>query len=146
MATKKVKIEPSVTTVEGAPKEKIIVRAKGVPGVQGTSFLQGSGVPSNTLGNNGDSYLDIATSFIYKKINDTWQNPTALLSVGLFSYTYEKQSNALVWTINHNLGFRPNILVMDYGNNTLECDIEMLSENSVKLTFSEPVSGYAYLS
>lgn len=149
MATKKVKIEPSSTNVEGGPKEKIIVRAKGATGAKGPtgySFIQGQGVPSNTLGLDGDSYLDTTTSYIYKKINGVWQNPQALLSVGLFSYTYEKQINTLIWNITHNLGFKPNIIVMDYGSNQVECDIEYVNENSVKLTFSEAVSGYAYLS
>jgi len=146
MANRKVKIEPSVTLVEGNQKEKIIVRAKGASGPKGNSFLQGHDSPSNSLGNNGDSYLNTDTSFIYKKIDGSWQNPQALLSVGLFSYTYEKQSSALIWNITHNLGFKPNIIVMDYGSNQVECDIEYVNENSVKLTFSETISGYAYLS
>jgi hypothetical protein len=130
-------------------KEKIIVKAAGAAGprgIAGSSFLQGHGSPSNSLGNNGDSYLNTDTSFIYKKIDGSWQNPQALLSVGLFSYTYEKQINALIWNITHNLKFKPNIIVMDYGSNQVECDIEYVNENSVKLTFSEAVSGYAYLS
>lgn len=66
--------------------------------------------------------------------------------VQLISFTYEKQSNSTSWVINHNLGFRPNVIVMDYGQNNIECDIEHVSENQLTLTFSEAISGYAYLS
>jgi hypothetical protein len=66
--------------------------------------------------------------------------------VSLVSFTYEKRSNALTWNIVHNLRFKPNLIVMDYGSNQVECDIEYVSENEVRLTFSDPVSGYAYLS
>lgn len=41
-------------------------------GADGKSFLQGSGAPSNGDGNNGDTYLDIATYDIYVKTAGTW--------------------------------------------------------------------------
>lgn len=43
-----------------------------IAGLNGTSFLQGSGVPSNGLGENGDSYLDIDTDDIYLKTAGSW--------------------------------------------------------------------------
>ena len=66
--------------------------------------------------------------------------------VSLVSFAYEKQSNSTAWNIVHNLGFRPNVIVMDYGQNNIECDIEHLNENQLTLTFSEGVAGHAYLS
>ena len=41
-------------------------------GRDGLSFIQGSGVPSSGTGNNGDSYLDIATYDIYEKSAGSW--------------------------------------------------------------------------
>ena len=67
-------------------------------------------------------------------------------NTSLVSFTYEKATNANVWNITHNLGFRPAVTVMDYGHNNIECDIEHLNANSLTLTFSDVVSGYAYLS
>lgn len=66
--------------------------------------------------------------------------------IPLISQTYEKQSQSITWVIVHNLGFRPNVIVMDYGQNNIECDIEHVNENQLTLSFSEGVSGYAYLS
>jgi hypothetical protein len=62
------------------------------------------------------------------------------------SYTFEQQSSSTVWTVNHNLGFRPSVVVQDYGSNTFEGDVRYLSTNALTITFSEAISGYAYLS
>jgi hypothetical protein len=43
-----------------------------IAGLDGSSFLQGSGVPSNALGENGDSYLNIANGDVYLKSAGTW--------------------------------------------------------------------------
>ena len=43
----------------------------GTPGTNGTNFLQGTGVPSSSVGSNGDSYLNSATGDVYMK-NGTW--------------------------------------------------------------------------
>ncbi len=43
-----------------------------ISGRDGLSFIQGSGVPSSGTGNNGDTYLDIATYDIYEKSAGSW--------------------------------------------------------------------------
>jgi hypothetical protein len=83
----------------------------------------------------------------------------ASFDINQVSFSFEQQSNARGgnsnirydngWKITHNLGFRPNVMVMDYGQNNIECDIEYDPSdplNKVNLTFSESVSGHAYLS
>ncbi len=45
---------------------------KGEDGKDGTSFLSGEGVPASTLGNDGDVYLNITTSDLYKKAAGEW--------------------------------------------------------------------------
>ena len=62
------------------------------------------------------------------------------------NYTFEQQTNATVWNITHNLGYRPAVTVQDYGKITLEGDLSHTDANSLVLTFSQAVSGYAYLS
>ena len=44
----------------------------GTNGVDGKSFLNGEGVPSDTLGNDGDSYVDTKTFDYYAKENGKW--------------------------------------------------------------------------
>ena len=62
------------------------------------------------------------------------------------AYVFEKQSNSVVWNINHNLGYKPNVSIIDYGNNNIEADIVYVDGNNVTINFMQPSSGYAYLS
>ena len=100
-------------------QETVIIRAKGIRGPAG---------PQGPAGPKGDS---------------------GTFDVSQVSFIYEQQSNSTTWNITHNLGFVPNIMVMDYGQNNIECDIEYDPTdtlNKVILHFSDPISGHAYLS
>lgn len=61
------------------------------------------------------------------------------------AYIYEQQVPSLQWTINHNLGKYASVSVVDYGNNIVQCNIEYINENQIKLYFNYPTSGRAYL-
>ena len=62
------------------------------------------------------------------------------------SYVHNQTSPSNIWNIVHNLGIYPNIVVEDTAGTTVEGDIEYVSANEVKLTFSGSFSGTAYLS
>jgi hypothetical protein len=75
----------------------------------------------------------------------------ANFDISLVSHTHEQQSALSVWRITHNLGFNPNIQVMDYSSVNVECEIEYINVNQLTLSFIQagvpiPTSGYAYLS
>lgn len=126
----------------------LIRGATGVDGVKGDagySVFTGSTTPSNTLGNNGDVYIRASDNLIYSKSAGIWQTPQTLVSKSNWSYVHEQQSNATVWNITHNLGYRPSTSIIDYGSNNLEADIAYVDVNSITITFSIPTSGYAYL-
>jgi hypothetical protein len=44
----------------------------GAPGTPGTVWYNGTGVPPDTLGTDGDYYLDDATGNVYQKAAGTW--------------------------------------------------------------------------
>ena len=44
----------------------------GAPGAAGASFRTGVGVPAASLGNNGDSYGELATGVVYAKTGGAW--------------------------------------------------------------------------
>ncbi len=44
----------------------------GADGADGASFLSGSGVPANSLGHDGDSYVDTASGNVYKRSGGAW--------------------------------------------------------------------------
>jgi hypothetical protein len=55
--------------------------SNGNPGANGSTILSGTGAPSNTVGNNGDFYLDTNTWTIYgPKVNGTWPAGVSLIS------------------------------------------------------------------
>lgn len=49
------------------------------------------------------------------------------------------------WLIPHNLGFFPNVTVMDNENRICETDVVYLNTNSVKIVMNVGISGTAYL-
>jgi len=62
------------------------------------------------------------------------------------SFTYTPQDARTIWIINHNLGFNPNITILDSVGNECYGQILYNDNNSLTLTFSEAVYGTAYLS
>jgi hypothetical protein len=48
--------------------------------------------------------------------------------------------------INHNLGFKPNVTVVDSAGNIVEGEITYTNSNSLTVSFQSAFSGYAYIS
>jgi len=67
-------------------------------------------------------------------------------SGGIQNYTHTQGSVSSTWTINHNLGFKPNITVIDSGGSQAMGDRTDPSVNQTILTFSPGFSGTAYCS
>lgn len=59
-----------------------------------------------------------------------------------FSYTQGTPES--IWTIQHNLGKKPSVTVVDSAESVVIGEIEYLSLNSVRLTFAGAFSGKAY--
>ena len=57
------------------------------------------------------------------------------------------QNSALtVWTVSHNLGFRPNVKAWSVGGSEMLAEIIHVSLNQVNLYFDDPVAGFATFS
>lgn len=117
----------------------------GPTGPAGYSVYTGTSAPNNSLGNNGDTYIQSTANLIYSKISGIWTNAQAIVPKSNWSFTYEQQSNSTTWNINHNLAYNPSVDIIDYSGNNLEADIAYTSLNSLTVTLSSPTSGYAYL-
>lgn len=59
--------------------------------------------------------------------------------------TYTQATPASVWTINHNTGKYPVVTTVDTSGNVIVGDVQYVSSHQIKLTFSQPVAGAAYL-
>ena len=62
------------------------------------------------------------------------------------SYTHTQGTSSATWTITHTMGYRPNVTVIDSGGATIEGELLYNSNSTLTVTFSQAVSGVAYLS
>lgn len=61
------------------------------------------------------------------------------------SFVHEQQVPAEEWPITHNLGRFPSVTVVDSAGSVVIGEVQYLTSESVKLVFSVPFSGKAYL-
>jgi hypothetical protein len=61
------------------------------------------------------------------------------------NFVHAQGEPAAVWTITHNLGKRPSVTVQDTAGDEVEGVVEYLNEEELKIVFTAPVTGEAYL-
>lgn len=91
--------------------------------------------------NGNVNIIDVNVGGCMTRIN---VNPNITINGG--SYQYYIPTPADVWTINHNLGFVPNVLTTDVGGNEISGEVVEATISKIVIHFSQSVSGYAYLS
>lgn len=64
----------------------------------------------------------------------------------LVSYRHLQGAVSTVWTVNHNLNFYPNVTVYDSAGSMVEGTVNHINPVSLTISFSDPISGKAYLS
>lgn len=62
------------------------------------------------------------------------------------AYHHVQGTSSATWTINHYLGWNPNVTVQDSGGSVVEGEISYTSVNTLTVTFSGAFRGDAYLS
>lgn len=62
------------------------------------------------------------------------------------TFTHTQYSPSTTWTVTHNLGYKPNVTVVDSAGTIIEGEIDYQSGNTVILTFSSSFAGTAHLS
>ena len=134
-----VNIEEQIVTIE--------MGTSGPQGPRGNTILNGEGAPSISLGVYGDFYIDTLTQEMYgPKNNSDWGNVVDLVTNQELGYVYEQETISSVWTISHSLGFTPNITVVDAAGIVIEGSYSYPNANTIVATFTEAISGKAYLS
>jgi hypothetical protein len=74
------------------------------------------------------------------------QGPQGPPGVSGGSYLHTQSVPATAWTINHNLGYYPNITIVDSSKREVICEIEYVSVNQAIATFAAAFAGWAYVS
>lgn len=61
------------------------------------------------------------------------------------TYTHAQASASTTWTINHNLGFKPDVYLYDAGGNEFEAQVAHPSNNQTVVTLTQATAGTARL-
>lgn len=73
------------------------------------------------------------------------QGPAGAFTPSDIAYTHTQAIASAVWTINHNLGFRPVCIVLDSAGTQCEGTISYPTVNQMVITFTSAFTGNAYL-
>ena len=60
-------------------------------------------------------------------------------------YEFTQQAAAATWVINHTLGGRPSVTIVDSADTHVFGEVQYISNTQVTVTFSVAFSGKAYL-
>lgn len=66
-------------------------------------------------------------------------------SPGDSNYVHRQDSASGTWTVTHNLGKKPSVMIVDSADNVVYGDIQYLSNNQLVIRFSGSFSGKAYI-
>lgn len=134
-------IENNVTVQR--TENNVQISTIGVQGPRGKGVLHGEGAPSDSLGVDGEFYIDTISNKMYgPKVSGSWGDPVNL--GGTYVHTQDTASNT--WVINHNLEYYPNVQIVDSAGNDVVGNYQFVNSNVVVATFTDPFAGKAYLS
>lgn len=66
-------------------------------------------------------------------------------ATGDLHHTHTQGTAAAEWLITHGLGKYPSVTVVDSAGDQVEGDVNQIDENTLRLSFSAPFAGRAYL-
>lgn len=120
---------------------------QGPPGARGSQVLSGDVDPTSVVGLVGDQYINTATGKIFgPKTASGWGEGVFLIDPENLGQIHIQSSPSSTWNITHDLNFVPNLTIVDSSGNVVEGAYEYTSASSITATFSENLSGSAYLS
>ena len=119
------------------------ISSPGPQGPRGKGVLHGEGEPNNSLGIDGEFYIDTVTNKMYgPKEDGSWGEPVNL--GGTYVHVQDTASDS--WVINHNLDYFPNVEIVNSAGTAVVGDYQYINQNVVIATFADPFAGKAYLS
>ena len=109
-----------------------------------SNLFYSSGTPSDSIGVQGDFYIDTTLGQLWGPKNETsWSDdPLPLIPK---RYTYPQPVAAAEWTISHNLEGFPSVTVVDSAGSIVIGEVNYISSGLITLSFQSAFSGTAYL-
>lgn len=79
---------------------------------------------------------------------ELWYDTDAVAGsmASVVSYVHTQGAPASTWTVPHNLGWYPNVTIIDSAGDAVDGDVLYSTTNTLTLKFSGAFSGHAYLS
>ncbi|MEI9964364.1 MAG: hypothetical protein WDM92_06330 [Caulobacteraceae bacterium] len=62
---------------------------------------------------------------------------------GVADFIFTQAFPATPWVVNHNLGRKPLVAVLDVGGNEVEAAVQHISVNQLRVSFAAPQAGSA---
>lgn len=119
---------------------------RGPVGPRGAGVITGEGAPLNSVGFDNDIYIDTDTGAYYgPKDGGVWPALPFYTAGQTTRYVFTQASPSSTWSINHTLGGRPSVTVVDSSGTVVVGEVTYNSNTSVTVSFSAPFSGSAYL-
>jgi hypothetical protein len=91
----------------------------------------------------GDITISVGGNRPISSVVQDGQGPPGPPSAGAAGFNFAQSVAASVWTINHNLGYRPTVALQTGGGVELIGQVSHLSANTVQVTFTTPRTGTA---
>lgn len=137
-----------IVTNNDDPEERQRLRLQ-VPGVTGeaqTGWAEAQfRVSPDDMPDVGDSvWVTYEKGDIDKPVWTGTSMPEAIVTVSDAHYVHYQGVAAEEWIVNHGLGKRPAVNIVDSGDNVVVGDIAYLDNNTLRLTFDGAFSGKAY--
>lgn len=101
---------------------------------------------SNTItvteGNGGTTVVTVPVTSVVTATTVGPQGPKGEAGAG---YNHQQTTASTTWTINHNLGFRPSVELLDSGSQEIEGEVSHPSINQTVVTLNLATAGLARL-
>jgi hypothetical protein len=120
--------------------------ARGPAGPRGPGVLIDEGAPSDTVGFDGDIYINSLNGSYYgPKANGVWPGSPVYAEAGSSRYIHTQSTASATWNISHSLGGFPSVTIVDSAKTMVIGEIVYNSTSSISAKFTSAFSGYAYL-
>lgn len=94
---------------------------------------------------NGSTVVQVPVVSAIAAITQGPQGPIGPAGPAGVNYTHQQLVAASIWTINHNLGFKPAVELLNSGSQEIEGDVIHASLNQTIVSFTSQVAGTARL-
>lgn len=97
-----------------------------------------------TEGDGGTTVVTVPVTSTVTAITEGPQGPQGVPGSSL-AYVHTQTTPSTSWAINHNLGFKPSVELLDSGSQEIEGDVAHPSVNQVVITLALATAGSARL-